>query len=175
MTMLLLSQGRRDAGERALVGAIAGCGVGIGANTYVQGKRRQYAYREDRLQSMLTEVRRDNARVSRLIATSETVIAADKKRITEADRAYANKTISLAQARRELAAVTDNRNHLKQTHARLSRKLNDWERVSEQERRLGSDTTALDQEIHGLRKQISDLEEELLLIDQRIRVSPISA
>ena len=53
---LLLSQNRRDKGQRALVGALAGCGVGMGVNTYVQGQRRQYAYEEQRLNdtNMLT-------------------------------------------------------------------------------------------------------------------------
>lgn len=175
MTMLLLSQGRRDANRRALAGAIAGCGVGVGVNSYVQDRRQQYADGEQRLQSMVSDVRRDNARVARLIATSEDVIATDKRRISEADRAYADKEISLAQARRELEAVKDNRNHLAQTLAALNRKEREWMRISNYERRLGSNTNTLDAEIERLQKQISGLEEELRLIDQRIRVSPISA
>jgi hypothetical protein len=175
IAMLMLSQNRRDQGERAAVGALAGCAVGMGVNSYVQGKRRQYAFEEGRLKAMLQDVRADNARVARLIDTSEEVIAADRRRIAEADRAYAAKEISLARARSELRAVGENRIHLKQTHAALRQRQREWERISNYEKRLGSDTSALDVEIEKLKEQISGLEEELILIDQQIRVSPISA
>jgi hypothetical protein len=175
LSMLLLSRNRRDAGQRALVGALAGCAAGMGLNTYVQGERRQYAFEEERLRSMLADVRADNDRVARLIDTTEEVIAADKRRIADAERSYAAKQTSLAQARRELRAVRDNRVHLKRTHAALRDRHQEWARISSYERRLGSDTRALDAEIERLKEQISGLEEELMLIDQRIRVSPISA
>jgi hypothetical protein len=175
LTTLLLSSGRRDAGERAALAAIAGCGVGVGVNTYVQNRRQQYAYSEQRLEAMIQDVRRDNARVARLISTAREVTHADRRRINEVNRAYARKQMSLGQARRELGAVKDNRDHLRQTLSALKKKENDWVRISRIERRAGADTRALDAEIKRLRDQIATLEEELRLIDRQIRVSPVAA
>jgi ribosomal protein S24E len=175
LATLLLSGGRSDAGERAAVAALAGCGVGIGVNSYVQHRRQQYAYSEQRLQAMIQDVRQDNAKVARLISTSREVMETDRQRIADVNRAYKRKDISLAQARREMSAVEDNRNHLKQTLAALRKKESDWVQISRIERGAGADTRGLDAEIAKLRGQIATLEEELRLMDQQIRVSPVSA
>lgn len=175
LATLLLSSGRSDAGQRAAVAALAGCGVGVGVNSYVQHRRAQYAYSEQRLQAMIQDVREDNAKVARVISTSRDVMERDRQRIAEVNRAYERKEISLAQARREMRAVEDNRNHLKQTLAALRKKENDWVQVSRIERGAGADTRGLDAEIAKLRNQIATIEEELRLMDQQIRVSPVSA
>ena len=175
IAMLLLSQGRRDATQRTMLAALAGCGIGVGVNSYVQERRRQYVYSEQRLQAMIQDLRRDNAKVARLIGTSRKVMSADRRRIAEVNQSYARKKISLAQARREIRAVEDNRNHLEQTLSALKKKEHDWLLISRSERRIGSDTRHLDAEIQKLQEQIATLEEDLRLMDEQIRVSPVSA
>jgi chromosome segregation ATPase len=99
----------------------------------------------------------------------------DRRRISRIDAAYRSKEISLAEARSEMRAVQDNRNHLRQTLEALRQKEREWKRVSIYERHAGSDTRALDAEIEELRGKISTIEEELSVIDQEISVSPVAA
>ncbi len=166
----MLSQGDRS--DNMLIGAAAGCAVGLAANAYVQSKRQQYQNDEQRIAAMTADVRADNTRIAGLIATSEEVIAADRKRIAEVNTAYRNKSISNDQARRELAGVKANRDQMQKTVNSLKSKQSDWVDIANLERQSGTNTKQLDQEIGALKKQISGLEQEVALMDKQINASP---
>lgn len=166
---------RRHRGRNAAIAGAAGCGVGMGVNHYVQTRRAQYANSEQRLHVMIMDVREDNARLERLVGTTKQVVADDRKRIARIDAAYQSKEMSTAQARSEMRAVVDNRNHLRQTLGALRQKESDWKKVSLYERQAGSDTRELDAEILELRRKIQTIEEELAVMDQEISVSPVAA
>jgi chromosome segregation ATPase len=166
---------RRQRGRNAAIAGAAGCGVGMGVNHYVQTRRSQYADGEQRLQVMIQDVRQDNERLEGLIDTTRQVVSEDRKRIAEIDAAYGSNEISVAQARSEMRAVVDNRNHLRQTLEALRQKEREWKQISIYERHSGIDTRALDIEIQELRRNISTIEEELAVIEQEISVSPVAA
>jgi predicted nucleic acid-binding Zn-ribbon protein len=147
----------------------------MGVNHYVQTRRSQYADKEQRLQVMIMDLRKENERLEALVGTTRQVVAEDRKRIARIDDAYRTKEISMAQARSEMRAVVDNRNHLRQTLDALRQKESDWMKVSIYERHAGSNTQALDAEIQELKRKISTIEEELAVMDQEISVSPVAA
>ena len=162
--------------NKALIAAVAGCGVGVGANYYVQTRRSQYADSERRLQAVIADVRADNARLSQLMGASKQVIAADLRKIEAMERAYDNKKISLQQARAQLRTVDGNRVHLQQTLAKLRERERRWSQVAEQERRSNPQSpniAVLDREIVRLKSQINSLERELDLLIKRRTISPI--
>lgn len=165
--------GRRT--RNALIAAAAGCGVGVGTNRYVQAKRTQYADEEVRLQAMIQDVRADNARLRRVVNAAREVVDDDRRRIEAIDRAYAQRRISLAEARAQMAAVDNNRAYLEQTLANLRQREREWRRVADQERRRnpGAAMARMDQEIDRLEKQIASLEYELEILVDRRRVSPV--
>ncbi len=165
----------RNRGRNAAIAGAAGCGAGMGVNHYVQTQRAQYANDEQRLQVMIMDVRQDNERLERLVGTTKQVVADDRRRIARIDAAYQSKQISIAQARSEMRAVLDNRDHLRQTLDALRDKESEWKKVSIYERQAGSDTRALDAEILELRRKIQTIEEELAVMDQEISVSPAAA
>lgn len=169
----MLSKGDRS--NNVMIGAAAGCGVGLAANAYVQTKRNSYQNEEQRMASMIADVRADNARLAGLISSSKEVIAADKRKLAQVDKAYRQKSISASQARRDLAGVRANRAHLQKTVDTLREKEDNWIEISELERRSGADTRGLDKEIGKLRSQVSALEKEMSLMDKQIRVSPVAA
>lgn len=166
---------RRHRGRNAAIAGAAGCGAGMGVNHYVQTRRSQYANKEQRMQVMIMDIRKENERLESLVGTTRQVVADDRKRIARIDDAYRSKEISVARARTEMRAVVDNRNHLRQTLDALRQKESDWKKVSIYERHAGSDTRALDAEIQELRRKISTIEEELAVMDQEISVSPVAA
>lgn len=168
----MLSDGKRS--NNMMIGAAAGCAVGLAANAYVQSKRQQYQNDEQRIAAMTADVRAENARISSLIATSEEVIAADRKRLAQVNAAYRNKAISSEQARRDLAGVKANRDQLRSTVNSLKTKQQDWVDISNLERQSGTNTAQLDREIGSLKKRISGLEQEVALMDQQINASPVA-
>jgi uncharacterized membrane protein len=168
----MLSDGKRS--NNMMIGAAAGCAVGLAANAYVQSKRQQYQNDEQRIAAMTADVRAENARLSSLIETSEEVIAADRKRLAQVNAAYRSKAISTEQARRDLAGVKANRDQMQNTVDALKNKQNDWVEISNLERQTGTNTAQLDQEIGVLKKRISGLEQEVALMDKQINASPVA-
>ena len=168
----MLSDGKRS--NNMMIGAAAGCAVGLAANAYVQSKRQQYQNDEQRIAAMTADVRAENARISSLIATSEEVIAADRKRLAQVNAAYRSKAISSEQARRDLAGVKANRDQMQSTINSLKTKQQDWVDISNLERQSGTNTAQLDQEIGVLKKRISGLEQEVALMDRQINASPVA-
>lgn len=162
----------KDRRQNVLVGAAVGCGVGIGANAYVQSKRRNYQGEEARMAAIIADVRTDNKKLANLIATSQSVISADRRKIAQVDKAYRKKAVSAEQARTQLASVKANRDHLQTTVNALKEKEQNWVDVAELENRSGSDTAKLDGEIAKLKSQRSGLEREIAVLDKQINASP---
>jgi len=168
----LLAGGGRS--RDIVIGTVGGCVVGVGANAYIQSKRKQYYSNEERIQSEIADVRADNERLARLVSSSKKVMAADRRKIASLEKAYRNKSMSLEQARREMDAVKANRDHLENTVGSLKKKEKDWQEISEAERNSGANTAGLDAEIRKLRKKVNRLEKEVALMDQEIVTSPIA-
>ncbi len=161
--------------NRALVAAIAGCGIGVGANYYVQARRSQYRNNEQRLRAMIADLRAENARTRRLIATSKEVIAGDLKQIASVERAYQQKRISLAEARTQMRAAKKNQTRLSQNLSKLRERERHWLRVAQDERRYSSRSrgmAVMDREIQTLQTQVASMEQELDILAQRRIVSP---
>ncbi len=169
----MLAGGKRS--NNVLIGAAIGCGVGLGANAYVQSKRSKYHTEEQRMAAMIADVRADNQKLAGLISTSKEVIAADRRKIAEIDKAYRKKAISMDDARRQMANVKANRDHLQKTANSLKKKEDNWIEISNLEKQSGSDTAKLDAEIKKLQSQVSSLEKEVKLMDKQINVSPVAA
>jgi len=162
--------------DNALIAALAGCGVGVGANYYVQTRRSQYANNEQRLQAMIADIREDNRRLRSLISTTREVVADDLRKIAALEQAYRDRQISLEAARTELRTVDSNRAYLEQTLANLRERERDWRQIAAQEYRLNPQSPrigALNREIEQLRNQIAYLQEELDVLANRRIVSPL--
>jgi len=165
---------KKDEGA-AIAAAIVGCGVGIGANYYLQQRRKQYANDEQRLEQMIADVRADNERLGRIIKSAEEVIDEDQKKIDSIDRDYKNKQITMEQAQQKMQSVDDNREFLEQTLANLKKREANWLEIVEEERGSQSttDMAGMDQEIGQLQNQIAALESDLEILVNRRSVSPI--
>jgi hypothetical protein len=170
---LLLSDGNRQ--RNAIIAAMAGCGVGVGTNQYIQGRRSQYANDEQRLRAMIRDVQADNARLGRLVAASRQVIDADLRQIETVDEAYRKRQISLAEARDRLRSVDANRAHLNRTLASVRERERRWRQVADSERRRSRPRSieAMDREIDRLAAKAQGLEQELEVLAERRTISPI--
>ncbi|GMQ89548.1 MAG: lipoprotein [Gammaproteobacteria bacterium] len=161
--------------SKAIAAAVIGCGVGVGANYYLQNKRQQYAGNEERLKTMMADIREDNARLSRIIQSAEEVVSEDKQRIDEIDKAYREKKITMQQAQDKMKSVDDNKEYLEQTLANLRKREAEWQKVAAEERKVQSSDgmIEMDKEISQLQGQIASLEGDLEILVNRRSISPI--
>jgi predicted RNase H-like nuclease (RuvC/YqgF family) len=172
LTYVLSGENR---GRRSAMAFAAGCGIGMGVNSYVQQRRGQYRNNEQRMNAYIADLRKSNRHLQQLLATSARVREQDRQRIAEIDRAYFDRSISGAEAERRMDRVRSNRDHLRETLDALLEKQADWERISRIERNSGVNTRRLDEEIARLRQQVASLETELDLMDQEISATPVPA
>ncbi len=84
-----------------------GAAVGGLAGAYIAHKQKQYAEKEDQLESMILDVRESNEDAEALITSVSTVIAEDQRRLASVDRQYKQGVLTheaLKQERSRLAA-----------------------------------------------------------------------
>lgn len=165
-----------DRKKKMLVGAGAGCVLAMGANYWLQGQRQQAAYAEEDMQQMLANLKEENRKLSGLVNSSKAVVAEDRRKIQQIDTAYRKKQISLDEAKRQMAEVDDNREHLEKTLANLEERKKNWSELGSKVRASqpgGADAKAIDGEIASLEKKIKVLKTELSSLEQTRRVSAI--
>ncbi len=77
-----------DKGSDVLKKALIGGAVGGLAGAYIGHKQKQYANKEDVLDSMTADVRKSNQETTELIASVREVIAEDKRRLADVQKRY---------------------------------------------------------------------------------------
>lgn len=161
--MLACQLGNPSKKAQCMVAAgLAGCGVGMGANYYLDNQRSQYANAEDRLDATIADVRKDNQELQMLSDTARSVIADDKRKIEQIKQDIAANKVQSAQAQKQLAEIDANTAYLKKSLADVRSKQQEWaEEVAAAERNNGARTDTLDAEIGKMQKQIAQLESEI--------------
>lgn len=151
----------RDKGRCRLAAGVAGCGVGIGANYYLDHQRAQYARAEDRLDATIADVRQDNQQLQALSDTARSVIEDDKRKIARIRQDIAANTLQREQAQKQLTEIDANTAYLNKTLADVRAKQQQWQEVADAERRSGAKVDGLDAEINRMQKQVASLELEI--------------
>ena len=145
-----------------LTAAVIGCGVGMGANYYLDQRRSQYANTEQRLDATIADVRKDNQQLQQLTQTARNVMADDQRKLAQIQRDMASNRLQLAQARQELAGIDANAAFLRKTLADTQKRQQQWRQVAEAERRNGgARVDSLNAEIYSMQRQINQLESEM--------------
>ncbi|WP_083745111.1 YMGG-like glycine zipper-containing protein [Variovorax sp. KK3] len=72
------------------IGAAVGAGVGAGAGVLVDREQRRYASREDQLNQMLADSRKQNDELTGILSVAQRSLAADRTAITDLRRRLAN-------------------------------------------------------------------------------------
>lgn len=170
---------KNNKGKNTLMGAAIGCAVGGaiggGVGAYVADKQENYATKEQQLDSMITDVRGENQRLTGLITSVQQVISDDKARMDQIDQQLASGKITLEQAKKQMASVDDNRLYLDNTIKELRKRKDTYAEAAKQTSGgvSKSKTEAMNQEIAALEKQIVQLESERNSLVQRRTVSRV--
>jgi uncharacterized protein HemX len=150
-----------DKGKCMILAGLAGCGVGMGANYYLDDKRAKHANVEDRLDAYIADVRKDNEDLQGVIEDSRGVIADDRSKIEQLRKAIATKQVKRKEAQKQLADIDNNAAFLKNKLDNARAKQQEYVKVAEAERKSGASRArldALDAENNKLKQQVDGLQ-----------------
>jgi len=138
------------------------CGIAMGTNYYLDNKRAQYANAEDRLDSVIADVRKDNQELQALSDTARQVIEDDRRTLEQLDQDIASGQVQRDRAQRQLASIDLNADYLKTTLDNVRKKREQWQEVAAAERRSqGARLDLLNAEIARMAQRESELQEQL--------------
>lgn len=148
-------------GACMLIAAVAGCGVGIGANAYLDNKRQNYASKESMLNSMIDDVKKENQHLQRASNTARAVINDDKRALAKIEQDMKQQRLNKVAAEKQLKGIDANIVALRSRLADMKKREAEWRDIAAQSRQDGLKTAQLDKQIDGMKKQVTSLQEEL--------------
>lgn len=156
-----------DSSKSAAKAAFLGCGIGMGANYYLEYQRGQYADSEQRIDALIADVKADNQKLQTLTQQAQQVLAADKNTLAQLQQGIQRKTVERSAAHAKLAQVDANTQALNKTLADLKSRQQQWLDVANQERGQSPKAQALDAEIGRMQKQIVNLEQNVDSVEKQ--------
>jgi archaellum component FlaC len=157
----------------AAIGAAAG-GILGGVDGYMTAKAQESANNQVRmLNSMADDVRKDNARLQRLVSNSNQVLADSKQRLEQIKADVATKKLTVAQAKNERSKIEQNQALLAQTLKTATEKRDNYRDAAAQMRAQGGNTKSMDAEIARLEKEIDKLENNVSSLNTALEVTRV--
>ena len=154
-----LLAGGKNKGTAAVVGAVAACGVAMGANYYLDVRRGQYQNTSDQLKAMGDDIKTDTQKVQARSNSIKAVMADDKRKLEMLQSDITAKTGDQAAAKRELAQIDANIGVIKKD-------LSNMKNVADQYRQAGAQTRGsaktreMQQQLAALETKIAQLNKE---------------
>jgi chromosome segregation ATPase len=171
----IVTSGNDDVMTRVIVGAGAGCALAMGANYFLQSKRDKYASEEEKMQAVLSNIKQENEKLTKLVSSSKAVVEEDKRKIAQVKEAYRSNQISLEEANAQLKDVDSNKAYLEKTLSNLEEREGQWIELGRtlSESQPQSDMQEMDKEIAHLQGNIELLKNELETLEEARDISTI--
>jgi septal ring factor EnvC (AmiA/AmiB activator) len=151
-----------------IAAAVAGCGIGVGANAYLDNQRKKYATEEEQLNASIKDVQAENNRIQNASEVAKSVIASDKETLAKIEKAMASDAVKKEELQKQIKGVDANIAYLRNIISDMKKHEKQWQEVSTVISQSGSNTKKLDTEIAQMRDKIGSLQWELdSLYDQR--------
>lgn len=165
--------GGRNRARGALIGAAAGGLVGAAAGTYVAEKKKAYVNENQRLDSMASDVRADNAKLERTIENNRRVVAYDRAELARLRADVNARRASQAELNSRISVAEQDAAAIQQMISRLQERQNDYSqaRNATKSESPGASTAAMDAEIARLSRQIATLQGQLNDLNGAIAIS----
>lgn len=147
--------------------AIAGCGIGIGVNAYLDYQRSKYKTVEERLTASLIDIQRDNAKLEELTKNAKAVIADDRNVLVRMQKDIATNTLDKNNAEKKIAQIDANLDVLNNSVTQIKSREKQWNTVKNNEAKQAKGKGAkksvamLDKEINKMRHQVAMLQQEV--------------
>ncbi|MDV5353637.1 hypothetical protein HF650_19820 [Kosakonia sp. SMBL-WEM22] len=144
-----------------IAAAVAGCGVGVGANAYLDNQRKKYASQEEQLNASIRDIQAENTRIQNATNVAKSVIASDKLTLAKLEKDIAARKVKKDALQQQVKGVDANIAYLRNTLTDMKKHQQQWQDISSDMHRTGGDTKKLDAEIAQMRDQIGSLQGEL--------------
>lgn len=153
----------KNRGMGALIGAGVGTLIGCAAGSYLGSLQNNYATEEDRLDAVIADLAKDNQALSNMIPVAKRVVAENRAKIDQLNRAVASGRMTQAQAAGELEDIDAARSQLQSTLTNAKKRLSDQKKAVALNSRNSDprQVAAANAELEKKHQQVATLESEL--------------
>ena len=143
------------------IAAVAGCGVGAGANYLLDSRRAKYANNEQRIDSFIEDVQSDNKKLQTRIQNINVVLRENQQTLQQLQRQIATRQIDQRKAKQELDRIKANKAYLEKELADINARVDGYQEIIEKERASGVNTRRLQTELVQLSRTRDSMKREL--------------
>jgi hypothetical protein len=143
------------------IAAVAGCGVGAGANYLLDSRRAKYANNEQRIDSFIEDVQSDNKKLQTRIQNINVVLRENQQTLQQLQRQVANKQVDQRKAKQELDRIKANKAYLEKELADINARVDGYQDIIEKERAAGVDTRRLQTQLAQLSRTRDSMKRDL--------------
>jgi hypothetical protein len=143
------------------IAAVAGCGVGAGANYLLDSRRAKYANNEQRIDSFIEDVQSDNKKLQTRIQNINVVLRENQQTLQQLQRQVANKQVDQRKAKQELDRIKANKAYLEKELADINARVDGYQDIIEKERAAGVDTRRLQAQLSQLSRTRDSMKRDL--------------
>ena len=129
------------------IAAVAGCGVGAGANYLLDSRRAKYANNEQRIDSFIQDVQSDNQKLQTRIQNVNVVLRENQQSLQQLQRQLASRQVDQRKAKQELDRIKANKAYLEKELADINARVDGYQEIIDKERASGVDTRKLQAEL----------------------------
>ena len=129
------------------IAAVAGCGVGAGANYLLDSRRAKYANNEQRIDSFIQDVQGDNKKLQIRIQNVNVVLRENQQSLQQLQGQIASRQVDQRKAKQELDRIKANKAYLEKELADINARVDGYQEIIDKERASGVDTRKLQAEL----------------------------
>jgi hypothetical protein len=132
------------------IAAVAGCGVGAGANYLLDQRRAKYANNEQRINSFIEDVQADNQKLQSRMQNINVVLQENQRTLKTLNAQVAAKQVDQKKAKAELDRINANKAFLEKELANINTRIDDYQDIIEKERAVGANVRQLQGQLDQL-------------------------
>ena len=143
------------------IAAVAGCGIGAGANYLLDSRRAKFANNEQRIDSFIDDVQSDNKNLQTRIQNINVVLRENQQSLQQLQRQVASRQVDQRNAKQELDRIKANKAYLEKELAAINARVDGYQEIIDKERVNGVNTTRLQTELVQLSRTRDSMKREL--------------
>lgn len=132
------------------IAAVAGCGIGAGGAYVLDQRRAKYSNNEQRIQSFIEDVQKDNDNLRKRIQEVNVVLRENQQTLKQLEQQIASKQVDQKKAQTELNRIKANKAYLEKELANINSRIDGFQDIIEKERAVGANVRPLQEKLDVL-------------------------